>query len=167
MRAKIGHSATLAQLSKSGKLGLFLQFYCDVIMTNLNQIILEAIKLILAGVIGGLIGARANDRLTRNRERDAGVASRRREFLGFIAGWRSEMEKGNSIFTIADRYEAQARQARQLAEAMMDDFGLDSGQFAELVNACCRLNMSSIKNQGAASQFYKDLNTLYDYIRKR
>jgi hypothetical protein len=41
-------------------------------MNNFNQILLEAIKLSLAGIIGGLIGARANDKLTRRREQDAG-----------------------------------------------------------------------------------------------
>jgi hypothetical protein len=50
-------------------------------------IILEFIKLLLAGIAGGLIGAKANDRLTRNRDADG----RKRDFVGFLSKWRSEI----------------------------------------------------------------------------
>lgn len=60
-------------------------------MNNLNQILLEAIKLAFAGIIGGLIGARANDKLARRREQDAGRDNRKRDFLAFLASWRSEI----------------------------------------------------------------------------
>jgi len=56
-------------------------------MENFNQIILEAVKLALAGIIGGLIGARANDRFTRSRD----ASPRKRAFVGFLKGWKSEI----------------------------------------------------------------------------
>lgn len=62
-------------------------------MNNFNQILLEAIKLALAGIAGGLIGARANDRFARIRDRDAGMANRRREFLVFMKSWRGDLER--------------------------------------------------------------------------
>src|ERR1039457_3879832 len=57
-----------------------------------NQILLEAIKLALAGIVGGLIGAQANDKLTRRREKDAGKDKRKLDFLAFLAHWRSEIK---------------------------------------------------------------------------
>ena len=60
-------------------------------MDTFNQILLEAIKLALAGIAGGLIGARANDKLTRQREKDSGISSRKREFLAFMAMWKTEI----------------------------------------------------------------------------
>lgn len=61
-------------------------------MHNLNDIFFEAIKLVLAGIIGGLIGARANDKFTRAREKESGIAQRKRDFIAYIRQWRSEIE---------------------------------------------------------------------------
>jgi hypothetical protein len=54
-------------------------------LNTFNQILLEAIKLILAGIAGGLIGAWANDRLTRKREQDSSIANRLRHFRDDIS----------------------------------------------------------------------------------
>jgi hypothetical protein len=56
-------------------------------MGTFYQIFLEAIKLVLAGIAGGLIGARANDRLARDRDSNA----RKRVFVGFLQKWQAEI----------------------------------------------------------------------------
>jgi hypothetical protein len=61
-------------------------------LSTLDQIILEVIKLALAGIAGGLIGAKANDKLARSRDRESGIANRRREFLVFMRAWRKEVD---------------------------------------------------------------------------
>ena len=53
-------------------------------MDTFYQILLEAIKLALAGIAGGLIGARANDRLARRRERETAVREDKLRFIPFL-----------------------------------------------------------------------------------
>jgi len=53
-------------------------------METFNQILLEAIKLVLAGIAGGLIGARANDKLARRREQDAEKRASRQKLVATI-----------------------------------------------------------------------------------
>ena len=60
----------------------------------------EFIRLAFAGMAGGLLGAYINDRLTRKRENESGVSTRRRDFLTFMHSWRKAAEG------IVSRYDA-------------------------------------------------------------
>ena len=69
-------------------------------MDDIGQIVYETIRistpefirLVFAGMAGGLLGAYVNDKLTKKRETQSGIVSRRREFLSFMRLWRIELE---------------------------------------------------------------------------
>ncbi len=44
-------------------------------MNNIEEILFEAVRIACAGILGGLIGARANDKLARRRDKDSGLAA--------------------------------------------------------------------------------------------
>jgi hypothetical protein len=50
-------------------------------MNNVEQILLETIKITLVGILGGLIGARANDKFARKRDQDAVIAKDKKDFI--------------------------------------------------------------------------------------
>jgi hypothetical protein len=53
--------------------------------------ILELVKLVAAGILGGLIATFTGHKLTASRERKAGRTSRKREFLAFMQTWKVEV----------------------------------------------------------------------------
>lgn len=54
---------------------------------------IDFVRLVAAGVLGGLIATFAGHRLTVSRDRQSGIASRKREFLKFAKAWRVEIRK--------------------------------------------------------------------------
>src|SRR5271154_2485707 len=94
-------------------------------MELFNQITLEAIKLVLAGIIGGLIGARANDRLTRRREKDAGMANRKREFLAFMAQLLAEAQRPYPTGHFVDFYLNKSPNLRHAATLISEDIPIE------------------------------------------
>jgi len=59
-------------------------------MDELNQWI-DLLRVIAAGVGGGLISTLAAHRFAIIRERNNGIAARKREFLTFMKSWRVEV----------------------------------------------------------------------------
>jgi hypothetical protein len=108
-------------------------------MNSFNQIMFEAIKLALAGIIGGLIGARANDKLTRRRERDTGRERRKLDFHAFLACRRSEIKtpphnKGIVYVDVPDV--ANKLKAPNTADEKFEDVVKSAQQAAVLVLIC-------------------------------
>jgi hypothetical protein len=123
------------------------------IMNNFNQIMLEAIKLALAGIIGGLIGARANDKLARRREQEAGRDRRKLDFLAFLARWRSEIKTPphNKGIVYVDDGGVQAfldwlHQFQAEQERVRDDYP-DRNTFAQLVGTVGSLKVGRAEGQ--------------------
>jgi hypothetical protein len=141
-------------------------------MNNFNQILLEAIKLTLAGIIGGLIGARTNDKLTRRREQDAGRDSRKLDFLAFLACWRSEintpphnkgivyMDDGGvqAFLTGLHRFHAEQERVRNDC--------LDRKKFAQLVGGVSSLNVGRAVGQiNSRKIILEALDAFIDFIK--
>ena len=61
-------------------------------MSDINPY-LEIGRLVAASVVGALSGAFAAHKLTASREKSSSKASRKREFLGFMRGWRVEFDR--------------------------------------------------------------------------
>jgi hypothetical protein len=139
---------------------------------NFNQILLEAIKLALAGIIGGLIGARANDKLARRREQDAGRDNRKRDFLAFIASWRSEINtpphKNGIVFTDDGGVLAFLTGLHQFnaeKERVRNDYS-DLEKFAHLVGAVGSLNVGRAENQiNSRKMILKTMDALIDFAK--
>ncbi len=77
-------------------------------MDTLYQILLEAIKLALAGILGGLIGARANDKFARKRDQDAGIMAEKLKFIPLIDGLINLTDKCDGMMGSV-RYEVHPR----------------------------------------------------------
>lgn len=141
-------------------------------MNNFNQILLEAIKLSLAGIIGGLIGARANDKLTRRREQDAGRDSRKLNFRAFLARWRSEIntpQHSNRAFEVDDggiqTFQAGLHQFHAEQERVRDDYP-DREKFAQLVGRISSLKVRGMEGQKKAREIiFEAMDALIDFIK--
>jgi hypothetical protein len=142
------------------------------IMNIFNQIFLEFIKLALVGIIGGLIGARANDKLARRREQDAGRDSRKRDFLAFVASWRSEIytppHKDGMVFLDDGGVLAFLNGLHQFnaeKERVRNDYS-NLEKFAQLVGAVGNLNVGRAENQiNSRKIILKTLDALIDFIK--
>jgi hypothetical protein len=98
----------------------------------------EIIRLIGAGIVGGLIASYATHRFTLSRERASGIRNRRRDFRAFVVQFRSEA---------ADRYHPDIKyfvmfyrdkipNLRHAAATIADDFPRQRRvKFDELVSA--------------------------------
>ena len=116
-------------------------------MSNLDQIILEVIRVVLAGIVGGLIGARANDRLTRHRDRDAGIANRRREFLAFMAQAKAEALGTHPAYWW-EFYHNKRPNVRHEIEMIIGDLSArERAELEDLASAACDLNEIQIHNR--------------------
>ena len=57
----------------------------------ITEELLEAVRIIGSGIVGGLIGSFITHRLTLSRERRSGKATRKRNFLAFMRTWQIEI----------------------------------------------------------------------------
>jgi hypothetical protein len=80
-------------------------------METFNQILLEAIKLALAGIAGGLIGARANDRLARRRERETAIREDKLKFIPFLNQIIKDARQHDSPYYVLIHYRADIEKA--------------------------------------------------------
>lgn len=141
-------------------------------MNNFNQILLEAIKLSLAGIIGGLIGARANDNLTRRREQDAGRDNRKLNFLAFLARWRSEIntpQHSNGAFEVDDggvqAFQAGLHQFHAEQERVRDDYPARE-KFAQLVSRIGCLKVGGMEGQKRTRKIiFEAMDALIAFIK--
>lgn len=113
----------------------------------------EAIKLALTGIVGGLIGARANDKLARRREQDAGREKRKLDFHAFLACWRSEIKTPphNKGIVYIDDGGVQAfldrlHQFHAEQERVKNDYP-DRNKFAQLVGIIGSLKVGRAEGQ--------------------
>ncbi len=141
-------------------------------MNNVNDILFEAIKLALAGIIGGLIGARANDKLARKREQDTGRDNRKRNFLSFLASWRSEisMPPNTRGMVFIDDCGIQAflagiHQFNAEKERVRNDYP-DVAKFAQLVFRVSSLDVGHAENQIKSRRVILEaLDALIDFVK--
>ena len=116
-------------------------------MGEFNQILLEAIKLVLAGIAGGLIGARANDKLARGRDADA----RKRVFVGFLQKWQAEIAHVviPSIFVTDPAIAAYNDRLGEFCEqaGWVQDCYPDAERFKDLAHRVANLNANDWKNK--------------------
>src|ERR1700676_1188915 len=75
---------------------------CQIMYETIRVSAPEFIRLLFAGMAGGLLGAYIADKLTRKREKESGISTRKRDFLTFIKRWRKASEniisKHDAIF---------------------------------------------------------------------
>jgi hypothetical protein len=134
-------------------------------MNEFNDIILEAIKLILAGIIGGLIGARANDRLTRNRERESGVANRKRDFLAFMAQLKAQAMVTH-ITEFGEFYANKIPNLRHSSELIAGDFHAGKrADFEVLVAAACDLTEKDIYNPNNKQEIMARVEEIIAFVK--
>jgi hypothetical protein len=133
-------------------------------MDNFHQIVSETIRisipefirLAFAGMAGGLIGAYVNDKLTRKRERDAGIANRKRIFLSFLNGWQAITGRSwppNEDFGL---------ELQKQAAFVSADFA--DSRFEDLVKNAFRLTSATTDSQEAYKETPKAIDALIKYV---
>jgi len=134
-------------------------------MTQLEEIFLEAVKLILAGLLGGLIGARANDRLTRNRERESGISCRKRSFLAFMAQFKAEAVNTHPT-KWGDFFANKIPNIRHSAELIKEDFISEKRtEFETLVAGVCDLGENDIYNWNNKPEIILRTGKIIDFVK--
>jgi hypothetical protein len=117
-------------------------------MNELDQILFEAIKVACAGIAGGLIGARANDKFTRKRERERDLENRRLRFREFLIGWRLEIasvQNGGRMGCIPKpQFETRRVQLRSDAKGVKNAF-VDGNEFDRLVEIISSLDLAALE----------------------
>jgi hypothetical protein len=119
-----------------------------------NQAVIELVRLIGAGVVGGLIATYATHRLTRTRERESGRDKRKREFRSFIVQFRSEAADRHHPSTrdFALFYRDKVPNLRHAAAFIADDFPRKRrAQFDGLVSAAAGFTGAEGKQRVIAS----------------
>jgi hypothetical protein len=88
-----------------------------------NDSLTEILRLIGAGIVGGLIASFATHRFTLSREQASGIRDRRREFRAFITQFRSESaDRHHFPHEFAQFYQNKIPNLRHAASTIADDF---------------------------------------------
>jgi hypothetical protein len=129
------------------------------------------VSLITGGLAGGSVGAIVNHLLAKSREqyardyaRETAAANRKQDFLGFMDGWRTEIERIN-IRVIADQFSTKCAEFRREATKIRSDY--DEPKFWQLVDSLSSLRGSEIEegaNQGDKAVGKTTLLTRLDAI---
>jgi hypothetical protein len=96
----------------------------------------EVMRLVGAGIVGGLIASFATHRFTLSRERTSGIRNRRREFRAFVVQFRSEAaDRFHWPNAFASFYQDKVPNLRHAAATVADDFHRDERtEFDKLVS---------------------------------
>jgi hypothetical protein len=102
-------------------------------LSETNQTVFELVRLVGAGIVGGLIASFATHRFTLSRERESGRRNRKRDFRSFIVQFRSEAaDRYHWSHTFATFYQDKIPNLRHAAATIRDDF--PRGRRAEFDN---------------------------------
>lgn len=99
----------------------------------------EVVKLlstgVLGGIIGGFVGAFCQHKFARCRDRDAGIAARKRAFRAFMYQLRSEIvNRYHDTVTFAGFYQNKIPNLQHEAATILDDFSREKrAEFERLV----------------------------------
>jgi hypothetical protein len=127
----------------------------------------EIVKLVVSsvfgGIVGGLIVAYTNDKLTRNRERDSGRAGRKLTFLAFMVQLKAETEQYHAPNTFATFYSNKVPNLRHAASLIRADFSHDRRtKFDELVAVASGYNGAQAQN--GQKQILADFEKIISYV---
>jgi hypothetical protein len=130
----------------------------------------ELIRLVGAGIVGGLISAFVAHKLTISRERMSGQASRKREFLVFMKSWRVEidrqyLESGGFVRNAAS-FTDMVSSYCGMAESIRKDFrGTERNQFDALHAAMTRCGAQNFNHgEQQRSQMLKAFGDLISFV---
>ena len=135
--------------------------------------VFEIIKLVGAGVVGGLIGAYASHRFTLARERAGSREDRRRKFVAFMAHLRAEAaDQGQSHPSgYWGFYRVQIPNLKREA-AMLDDIFQDDrrSEFERLVSAATGFTWDPMDHQHdeqRRKEFVASIDVIAQFMRAR
>ncbi len=119
-------------------------------MGSLMQSVIEFTRLILAGLVGGLIGAYTNDRLTRMREKDIGKDNRKRSFRGFLKSESGKIEAvqivGINEGMLFAAHQSSVSGIREECAKILDDIpDAVRAEFERISNTYCSLRKDDVE----------------------
>ena len=115
-------------------------------MDTFYQILLEAIKLILAGVAGGLIGARDNDKLTILRDRDQRV----REFRNTVSVLLEKFRIAANVDLIFIHQQSVTQLREGCVRVLEDIIPSQKDRVKKTCDGYCGLSQQDIENKDAS-----------------
>jgi hypothetical protein len=132
----------------------------------MSEQFIDLLRLVGAGIVGGLIGAFASHKLTLHRERESGKASRKRDFLAFLNEWRSEFKRAATIERFSEYFGESISAFCGEAQRIRPDFVGDSRKkFDALVGAVAKYTRPEIYGEkGHYKQFLSAIDDLIEYV---
>jgi|APCry1669193181_1035450.scaffolds.fasta_scaffold117258_2 hypothetical protein len=132
----------------------------------MSEQVIDLLRLVAAGIVGGLIGAFASHKLTSHRERESGRASRRRDFLAFLNEWSSEFKRAATIEIFSEHFGATISMFSGEAHRIRADFiGDDRQKFDALVAAVSKYTRPQIYGEmGDYKKFMAAIDDLIAYV---
>jgi len=122
----------------------------------MSEQIIDLLRLVAAGIVGGLIGAFASHKLTSHRERESGRASRKRAFLSFLNGWKAITPRS------WPPKEDFGLELQRQAAFVSADFA--DSRFEDLVKNAFRLTSATTDSQEAYKETPKAIDALIKYV---
>jgi hypothetical protein len=128
---------------------------------------------IISGVVGGIAVSLVSHFLTKDRERrrdiearkqiiDAGIASRKRDLIGFLAGWQSEFERAQIPYEITQTFDERAKHLRVLTAVMKQDCrdGHKQAEFDRLVTAITDFPLNHVSAPDGKKRLFESIGAL-------
>jgi len=122
----------------------------------MSEQIIDLLRLVAAGIVGGLIGAFASHKLTSHRERESGRASRKRTFLSFLNRWKAITPRS------WPPKEDFGLELQRQAAFVYADFA--DSRFDDLVKNAFRLTSATTDSQEAYKETPKAIDALIKYV---